>query len=69
MDDYRITAEKQGQRTLQEQPHPHPQPPKEQPKQKAIKKTLKIVIRMPKCNSLQLMASGRGVGEEGLSFL
>lgn len=36
--------------------------------QKSLKRTLKTVIRMLKCGSLQLMAFGRGVGGEGLIF-
>jgi hypothetical protein len=33
------------------------------------KELLKIMIRMPKCTSLKLMASGRGASREGLHFL
>ena len=48
--------------------NPYPLPKSYSLARKLSRELLKIVIRMLKCSSPQLMASGGNAGREGLSF-
>ena len=69
IDDCRLIVDKDGHRRLLRQPLPQLPPKSDSLDRKPLKRTLKIVIRMLKHSSPQLVASDVSTGGEGLTFL